>query len=341
MVKSLKISLFTFLAVVVFITIFQQTNYCQNTNRISGFVFGPARQPVAEIYIELINEVNSVIGRVKTNGSGQYFFTGLTTGRFTIKILPFGTNLDEQTKEVEIVNNVARGSFTSASIQEDFYLKIKKGGSQDSASAGAVFFQEVPKEAEKLYEQAVTNLSENKTDLGIADLQNALKIFPTYYLALEKLGTEYIKLQNYEKSKEIFLKAVSINQRSGSGWYGLSFSYYALKESKLSIETAQKAASFTPNSVDIMLLLGIALRQDSQYQEAEKVLLKAKKLADGKKPDINWNLALLYAHNLKRYRDAANELELYLKAKPDHPNAAGIQKLILQFRSNQPSNNFT
>ncbi|MCB1023836.1 MAG: hypothetical protein KDB79_05590, partial [Acidobacteria bacterium] len=83
-------------------------------------------------------------------------------------------------------------------------------------------------------------------------------------------------------------------------------------------------------------LLGMSLRKIQEFEKAEEAFLKAKELADGKSPDIHWNLALLYAHNLNRYKDAAKELELYLKAKPDIQNKEAIKKLIKEFK-NKPA----
>jgi hypothetical protein len=47
----------------------------QSSNSISGFVFDNAdRSPIAEIYVELLDEVYSTLRRAKTDGSGRYFF---------------------------------------------------------------------------------------------------------------------------------------------------------------------------------------------------------------------------------------------------------------------------
>jgi Flp pilus assembly protein TadD len=98
------------------------------------------------------------------------------------------------------------------------------------------------------------------------------------------------------------------------------------------VEAAQKAVSINPNSIEAALLLGISLRQARRFDESEKLLKQAKKISNGNSADVHWNLALLYAHNLKRYKDAAAELELYLKVLPDAQNAAVIRKLIKQLR---------
>ena len=40
-------------------------------NRIEGQVYDPDHRPVQNLYIELLNEVDSVIQRAKTNASGR------------------------------------------------------------------------------------------------------------------------------------------------------------------------------------------------------------------------------------------------------------------------------
>ena len=102
------------------------------------------------------------------------------------------------------------------------------------------------------------------------------------------------------------------------------------------MELVNKALVENKNSPGTLFLLGLTQRQLKQYEEAEKSFVRAKKYDNGKTPAISWNLALLYAHNLKRYRDAAEELESYLKEQPDDPNAESIRKLIARLRENLP-----
>jgi tetratricopeptide (TPR) repeat protein len=85
--------------------------------------------------------------------------------------------------------------------------------------------------------------------------------------------------------------------------------------------------------VENQLILGIALRRAQKFVDAEKALLRAKKISEGKSPDVLWNLALLYAHNLKKLSLAADELEAYLKLRPDHPDAPLLKKLIQRYRT--------
>ena len=302
-----------------------------------GFVFDPERRPVSEVQVELLNDVNSVVQRTKTNGSGRFYFRGISQGRFVIRVLSFSTNYEEQTQEVEIYGIGANGRALADNVQKDIYLRLRKSSSLSVAS-GTVFVQEVPEEAKTQFQKAVSDLDGDRMEAGIAGLENALKVFPTYYLALEKLGLVYTQQQKYDKARDAFDKAVAVNTRSFNGWYGLSYANYSLKQSEAAVEAARKAVSLNSNSKDALLFLGLSLRQAKKYEEAEKQLKLADKLTKGESPDVHWNLALLYAHNLKRYKDAADELERYLQTSPSTPQADSIKKLIKQYRENPPSN---
>jgi tetratricopeptide (TPR) repeat protein len=301
-------------------------------NTIGGHVFDQQRRPIANIYVELQNEVYSTISRTRTDGSGRYLFSGLSSGRFSVRVLPYGTNLEEQTQEVEIVNFVAPGSNTSENAEKDFYLRVHKDESEPSAVTGIIFVQDIPEQAQKLYKEAISSLDNNKVEAGVEELQNTLKLFPDYYLALERLGNEFIKQQKYQDAQEIYKRAVSVNSRSYASWYGLSYANYGLKQSENAIEAAEKAIFLNSNSVEALLMLGISQRQAKRYENAEKTLKKADKLAKGKSSDVHWNLALLYVYNFKRYNAAADELELYLKTQSNVENEESIKKLIKQYR---------
>jgi tetratricopeptide (TPR) repeat protein len=309
----------------------------QNRSTVSGFIFDNQGKPLYNVRVELLNEVNSVLKRIRTDASGRYFFSGLSSGQFVIRALPIGTNYEEQTQDVEIagINNLGRP--LSENLQKDFYLRIRQNQKKLNQIAGAIFVQEVPKEAEIQYKKGIADLEEKKIDLGVAGLENAIKLFPNYYMALEKLGILFISQQKYEKARNLFSQAVIINERGFNSWYGLGYANYSLKQTEKAIDAVQKAVSINPTSVEALLLLGITLRLDKQYQESEKALKSADKFSEGKSRDVHWYLALLYAQNLKRFKEAADELEVYLKIYPATPNSEAVKKLIKQFREAVPT----
>jgi len=302
-------------------------------NRIGGQVFGVNRRPLSELHVELLNEVDAVLSRTKTNGAGAYFFVNMSAGRFTVRVRTFGTDYEETSGEVEIVNILMGGRATPDHQQRDFYLKTRTETSKRPTSApGVVFAQAVPPEAEKAFGHAIAEFDSARADKGLAELEHAIQIFPEYFLALERLGVELLKLQKYADAKKYFEKAVAVNPKSSNSWYGLSYARYVENVPSDAVEAAKKAAELAPDSAEISLWLGVALRKNKNYNDAEKSMLKAKKISNNKLADASWNLALLYVYNLKDNRRAADELENYLKIRPDHPQAPQLKRLISQFR---------
>jgi tetratricopeptide (TPR) repeat protein len=307
----------------------------QNRSTISGYVFGPGRIPVAQVPIELRNDYNSVIARTRTTGSGQFAFYRVPSGRLTVTVLPLGTNLEEQSQNIEIAGLGARGQQLAENVQLDFYLKPRKatnGGSENEV----VFAQEVAEAARKAYESAISDLESKRTREGIAGLKRSIEIFPNYFLALQRLGAEQLLQEQYEDAIKTLRTAVSVNRRCFTCWHGITYGSFALQKWNDAVESAEKAIELEKNSVGTLTMLGIAQRALKRYPESEKFLLRAKKLDEGKTPDIYWNLALLYAYNLKRYQDAADALELYLKANPSIPDPSSVRKVIKRLRENRP-----
>jgi tetratricopeptide (TPR) repeat protein len=304
-------------------------------NSISGYVFGVDRTPIYDANVELLDDLNRLVQRQRTDSAGRYYFFGMSSGRFTIRVMPYETDYQEQEQGVEIVNfnrqlgdggPVQASGF--ASEQRDFFLKLRRGV---TGTTGAVFVQEVPPEAKKLFEKAISDLNEKKEKEGLAGLKSAIEKFPKYFHALERLGSEYVRLKYYEPAAMLLKAAIDVNPRSFRSWYGFAFSLNALNQDAEALTAIQKALEIYSDSPEALLLSGVLLRQDKKFNEAEKSLVKAKELAKSKIPMIHWHLALLYGQDLKRYADAAKELKLFLKAQPESKDSEKIKELIKEF----------
>jgi tetratricopeptide (TPR) repeat protein len=220
---------------------------------------------------------------------------------------------------------------TRAFEQVDFVLGSRNTASL-SSTPGAVFVQEVPEQARKEFERG-SELLQNaeRRKEGVDTLKRAIDIFPNYFVALELLGTEYVKQQEYEPAIAVLTKAVEINRRAYPSLYALSVAQPGLKQLYPAVESMRRAITLNQGSVNANLWLGMLLRQADKLDEAETYLKQADKLAESKSPDAHWQLALLF-NELKRYKEAADELELFLKVQPDSKDTELIKKLIQRFR---------
>lgn len=114
--------------------------------------------------------------------------------------------------------------------------------------------------------------------------------------------------------------------------FSLGLSQYNLKQLSLAVETFRRAAALAPSSPYSHLWLGTVLRQAGKLDQAEAPLKRAKELSKNHISEASWQLALLY-NQLKRYREAAAELELFLKTEPNARDQERIRKLIIQLRN--------
>ncbi|HEV8369214.1 MAG TPA: tetratricopeptide repeat protein [Pyrinomonadaceae bacterium] len=293
-------------------------------NSISGHVSNDRGSPISDLNVELLNDVDSVIQRTKTDSSGLFTFRRLTTGIFEVRIQSYGSNYISQTKRVQLER-------TRAFEQVDFVL-VTSHPTPTTTTVAAIFVQEVPEPARKEYERGVSLI--HKTDQrneGMESLKKAIELFPLYFDALELLGTEYVKLQEYETAIPVLTKAIEVNGRAYPSLNALSVAQYNLKQLPEAVESMRRAITFNQKSINANLWLGMLLRQTNKLDEAETYLKQADQLAASKSPDAHWQLALLF-NQLKRYKEAADELELFLKVQPDSKDTELIKKLIEKFR---------
>ena len=299
-----------------------------SSNSISGHVSNDQRTPLADLRVELLNEVDSVIRTLKTDGSGLFVFRKLSDGTFHVRVQTSGTNYISQTKRVEL----ARPRGFGAAFEELDFVLTAKGNTGNTGKPGVVFVQEVPEPARKQYEKA-SDLFEksNKRQEAFAALKSAIDIFPQYFDALEMLGTEQVKDRAYEPAIPVLTKALEVNSRAYASSFALGVAQYNLKQLQPAIESLRRAVLLNEKSINANLWLGIALRQTSRPDEAEAYLKRADMLAESKLPDAHWQLALLF-NQLKRYKEAADQLEIFLKLQPDTKDAELVKKLIQRFR---------
>lgn len=293
-------------------------------NSISGHVSDDRRNPVGDLQVELLNDAESVISRTKTDNAGFFVFNRLSDGIFLIRVRASGTAYVDQTQRVQLER-------TRAVEQIDFVLASRKPAT--TTPGEVVFVQEIPDEARKQYEHGSALLQKpDQEKEGVAALEKAVALFPGYFDALQLLGTEYVKQKQYERAIPLLTKAAEFNRQSSQTLFTLGVAQYNLKLVPEAIESLRRSVNLNQQSSTTNFWLGMLLRQTDRFDEAETYLKKADQLAAAKSPDVHWQLALLY-NQLKRYSEAADELEIFLRIQPDSKDTELIKKLITRFRA--------
>ena len=219
----------------------------------------------------------------------------------------------------------------------EFYLQIRKTQEDrwQSIPSEAIFVQDVPAKAKDLYSAGMKVIDVNEAD-GVAKLTTRYEAFPTYYDALIKLGHYYFTKNNYEKAYPYFLRAVDVNHRSYVGYYSCAYSFYRMNQLPAAIEAAKAAVLLNSGDYRAQLLYGTVLRLKGDFADAESALLKAKSLNAKKNPDVYLQLSLLH-NRMARNKEAADELEEYLKLTPDNPDRKKLKDTIDRLRAGAKS----
>ena len=299
-------------------------------NRIEGRIIDESNLAVNNAYVELYNNYGSLVDRQRSAAQGRFSFRGMGPGRYTIKVKPFGTNLLEDSSDIEVDNSMMR----SHTVMVDFRLRVDKRFRPDEVGVvGTIFAQEVPADARRLYTSGIEAIQSNPAR-AVTDLEAAIKLFPQYFNALAALGKAHIIKGKYDVGYPYLLRAIDVNRKCADCYYSLALAFYKLNEMPAATKAIDAATLLQPQVPTVRLLQGIIYRVNKDLVAAEKALLSAKSLFKEPNSEVHWQLSLVYNH-LKRNKEAADELEKYLKTKPNIKDAEkeSVSKLIVKLRT--------
>jgi tetratricopeptide (TPR) repeat protein len=216
----------------------------------------------------------------------------------------------------------------------DFVIKRRKGA-PEIRSNEVVFAQDPPETARAEYKRGMNHLKDKKVDEGIAALAKAIEIYPDYFLALELLGTEYVKKGDFAEAVPVLAHALEVNRTAPKSSYALGVAYLKLNRSAEAVEWLQKAAQQDPDNANVHMMLGLAYGYTNALAEAEASLKKAYQLGGDQAADAHLYLAGIY-NKQEKYAEAVRELELFLKeAKDSETDTAKVKGMIDKLKEKQ------
>lgn len=204
---------------------------------------------------------------------------------------------------------------------------------------------DVPKEAVREYEQAVEESEKGHTERSIEHLQKALERAPDYAEAHNHLGRQYLTLERMEEARAEFERARELNppwviptMNLGTLFYLQGEAYemdgepgQALQFFTRAVDVLEEAVRIDPLSPMAHHLLGTALYKTSDYSEAESMQNRALAL----NPDLGEaqiSLVNIYSRQ-RRYAEALETVNAYLKRHPKGPEAASLQRVREQLET--------
>ena len=303
----------------------------QTVYDVEGTIYGPDAKALANVTVTLQNHAGAQIDQDITKNDGRYRFAGVVAGTYYISVKAAEGELQQLLRKIELINTGMR--VTNYSKERFDFSLNRTSASERPPVVGTVFAQAVPPDAQKEYQSALTSISKGEREAAIVKLEGAIKIFPTYFLALQQLGLLYIDTEKDQQAINPLTKSLEINPKSAQSYLGLGMAYVNLGRPKEAIKALNESLALDRREFRSYLYLGMAQIDIGKLDEAEKSLKKAYSIGGSNQArTAHLHLASLYSTR-KEYQKAIDELETYLRENPKAPNALKIQEAITKMKA--------
>jgi len=289
---------------------------------LQGHIFFPSGQSASGRTIRVSLESVSAFGSNTTtpDQDGVFRFNGLTPGEYTV-VVDAGKEFEKAREPVGIYAGTS-GKIVQVTIQL-----------QPKIDASNPMFAGVPSNALNLYQKGMAAAKKNDSKAAAESLSAAVAAYPNFAIALNDLGNQYMLLKQWDKAIETYQALLKLKPDDTTVHQNLGIAAYNKKSMEDAEKHFRKALELKSPGPTAHYYLGLIFVATKRYPEAVPEFEAA--IANGGE-----NLALahkflggLYMNS--KPREAADELEKYLKLDPKAPDADRIKGTIKDLRSKQ------
>ena len=295
---------------------------------VLGTVTLPDGNPAVHVRVKISGQTGLNFDTV-TDSSGRYQFQ-VPAGRYRLA----ASNPQDASQFTDPIE--ADTSRTAGNrVLVNLYLRepsTKTNNPRPGVISLAEASQQIPKEAKKAFDEGVRRKNDKQIEKAVESLTRAIDSYPGYFQALAERGQLYIMRNQIAEASEDFSRAFKLNDEWGPALRGLGYCYLEQQKFGEAIRYLERAIEVDPSIANAHLFLGIATLAIDRRDEAKKALQEALKLDAKAAVTAHIYLADLHARE-ERYKDAANELRIYLDARPDAPNAARLKAKEAEMRA--------
>jgi len=192
--------------------------------------------------------------------------------------------------------------------------------------------QRVPKPAQKAFEKAVRFGANQEVDKALESFSESIELFPEYFQALAERGHLRIGKGDYGHAAADFSQALRLNDRYEPAVRGSGICKFQQGRLTDAVAELERATTLDPGIASTYLFLGIANVSLDRREAGRKALEKALSLDAALAARAHVHLANLYLKE-DRFKDAATELDAYLSAAPNAPDAEKLKAVRAQIDS--------
>lgn len=302
---------------------------------IQGKIFFPSgRRAEGTIQIKL---QSFAAGEISTlaDSSGSFTFTSLAPGNYTV-VVNAGDDYEIAREGVMIDSDLKTRSGTPINPGTRRYTVMvtlqPKSANHVKASVINAALAEVPEAARTLYEKSLELAKASDSLRAIDSLKTAISLYPRFPLALNELGVQYLKLNQAHKAVDPLRSAVSLSPDAFTPKLNLGIALLETQQFAEAESQLRDALKRNDSAPTAHMYLGVVLTRLRNLIEAEKELRRAIDLAGTRLGMAHYYLGGIY-WGRGEYRQAADELETYLRLTPNAQDAERVRETIKELRS--------
>jgi tetratricopeptide (TPR) repeat protein len=320
---------------------------------VRGQVVAPGRVNAGGIEVQLERAPNRLIGRVVTDGNGNFEFPGLEGGRYEVVVALPGYQEARQSLDVE--NNApvmaeptdgddaaAQRVVVDTSILNQasaVYIVLVPGASGVAADPDLVAFRrKYSRKVIQDYERAQEDNRKGDLDHAVQRYEALLKAAPDFYRAYNELGLLYQKQNRYREAERQFKAAIELMPQSALPLVNLGTLY--LQEADVvadknpaavgailddALDRLEEAVKLEPHAGPAYYLLGAAYFKSNFLEEAEEHLKHALEI---ERTSSSARLMLVNVYlRWEKWESAVEHIDIYLTDNPKAANRTHIQEI--------------
>ena len=310
-------------------------------HKIQGRIYFPSgRRSDATAVKVTLDSTSSERLFVMADLNGTFTFNSLAPGSYTLTVdagNEYEVGKDLVTIESMAIRsrNIPATEMARANVARVYNVMINLQPKRNLAAKAGVInasLAQAPQNARDAYLTGLESARLGDNKKAVEEFKKAIEFYPTFALAMNELGVQYLKMGQAHKAAEVLESGVKLSPddvhlRLNYGVALLNQRKFVEAEEQLRVAVSKNSSVPTAH-----MYLGIVLAVQRKLEEANKEL----EIAIGSRSsDIalaHRYLAGVYLEK-REYKRAAEQLETYLKLHPKAADSEILQQKIRELKS--------
>lgn len=193
---------------------------------------------------------------------------------------------------------------------------------------------QAPGKARKEYQKGYQRLLRRDLQGAVQHLEAAIRIYPKFVAAHNALGTAYLDLNENDKAREEFSRAISLDDHLPNSYLNLGIAELGLKHYAPAEESLRKASSIAPVDLQLALALAYAEFLNRDYPGVIATANQVHSRPHQGAELVHYFAAAAFAAQ-SSFAEAQHEIETLLQENPSSPSAGQFQQILAEMKSEQ------